>query len=505
MTRRFFLFGLLCLFQQMAFCDTRTSSQTVYVGSKFTVNPVTLSGLSTSKAMAGSAKFPEGPFAVAQTYHTVQIAGSSSSGLKGGYYTYEVTALQAGTFTITGGATVCTKVDWAISFGGGTNYWAKETQYNSFTLTVTVKPVPVVTQIIIPSSYTTNIGATYQFSPQIIESGASTSLSWYSSNTSVATIDNNGQMSAIGVGTTTITCTAHNGVSAHCEVTVNPILATSIALNVEDVELSTTEKVQLSATVLPANTTTPNVTWSTSNSNIATVDGSGLITAIAPGICDIVATTTDGSNLTASCRVNVLSDVLYTDIAVGVPSGTLVLPIQLKNTSAITGLQFELQLPDGVTVATNGDKLQATLSDRAADQSISGSKLANGNYQFVVFSGTSSALTGNEGAIAYITLDIDESMATGEYEISIKEVELTKTDGTSLHHKDLTSKLILTEALVGDINGDGKITVTDAVGIVNHVLHRTPSVFITKAADVNGDGNITISDAVKVVNIVLNK
>ena len=478
---------------------------TVTVGQTFTVNPVSLSGISTSNVLSGSAKFPDTDgLSVSSTSHSVHIVGANKPGwsnsLDGSYTTYSVKALKTGTYVITGSASRCKSYGHSMS-GTYTSYYVKEYESGSFTLTVTVVDV---TSISIPSTISVRIGDSYTFNPTIFQSGATTTLTWNSSNTSVATISN-GVLTTTGIGTTTITCTAHNGVSAHCEVTVNPILATSIALNVENVELSTTEKVQLSATVLPANTTTPNVTWSTSNSNIATVDGSGLITAIAPGICDIVATTTDGSNLMASCRVNVLSDVLYTDIAVGVPSGTLVLPIQLKNTSTITGLQFELQLPDGVTVAANGDKLQATLSDRAADQSISGSKLANGNYQFVVFSGTSSALTGNEGAIAYITLDIDESMATGEYEISIKEVELTKTDGTSLHHKDLTSKLTLTEALVGDINGDGRITVTDAVGIVNHVLHRTPSVFITKAADVNGDGNITISDAVKVVNIVLNK
>jgi len=289
-------------------------------------------------------------------------------------------------------------------------------------------------------------------------------------------------------------------------VTVNPVLATSVALNTSSAELTTGEVLQLSASVSPSNATNPAVTWSSTNSSVATVDGAGKVTAVAPGSCSIVATTADGTNLTATCTVNVPSDVLYTADAVGVPSGTLVLPIQLENASAITGLQFEMQLPEGVSVAedTQG-KLVAALSDRAADQSISASLLSNGNYQFVVFSGTSAALSGNEGAIAYVTLNMAESMATGEYAIGIKEVELTKTDGTSLHHKDLTSRLTLTEPITGDTNGDGKVTVTDAVGIVNHVLHRTPSVFIPAAADVNGDGSITISDAVKVVNIVLNK
>ena len=201
-----------------------------------------------------------------------------------------------------------------------------------------------------------------------------------------------------------------------------------------------------------------------------------------------------------------LSDVLYVDDAVGVPSGTVTLPIQLKNSSAITGMQFELQLPEGVTVATDKTgNLMASMSDRKSDQSISGARISNGNYQFVVFSPNSKALSGSDGAFAYLTLNIDASMSVGNYEVVVKEVELTKTSGESVHHKDMSSRLTLTEALLGDTNGDGKVTVTDAVGIVNHILERTPSVFITNAADVNGDGSVTITDAVSIINIILSK
>ncbi len=495
----------MCLLSLVTYGENKTISQTVYVGSTFSVNPVSICGFSTSKAMSGVANFPIGnAFSVASSYHTVQLAGNSTNGFKGGYNTYEVTALEIGTYTITGGSTICTEVGWSIG-SGGTSYWAKKTEYNSFTLTVTVKPVPQVTQIILPSAYTATIGDNYTFSPQIVEAGATTNLSWYSSNASVATISSSGNLTAVGVGVTTITCTAHNGVSAQCVVTVNPVLATTVTLNETTAELAIGENIQLSASVEPTNTTSKGVSWSTANSKIARVDGNGLVTAVAPGSCNIIATTTDGSNLTAMCAVKVLSDVLYIDDAVGVPSGMIVLPIQMKNTSAITGLQFELQLPEGVSVTEEKNKFVYSLSDRATDQNISGSKLSNGNYQFVVFSGTSSALNGSEGAIAYVTLNVAESMATGNYTIGIKEVELTKTDGTSLHHKDFTSKLTLTEAMTGDINGDGKVTVTDAVGIVNYILHRAPSAFITNAADVNGDGNITISDAVGIINIVLNK
>ena len=57
----------------------------------------------------------------------------------------------------------------------------------------------------------------------------------------------------------------------------------------------------------------------------------------------------------------------------------------------------------------------------------------------------------------------------------------------------------------GDANGDGAVTITDAVAIVNYILGNPSAEFVKKAADVSGDGNITITDAVGVVNIILNK
>ena len=57
----------------------------------------------------------------------------------------------------------------------------------------------------------------------------------------------------------------------------------------------------------------------------------------------------------------------------------------------------------------------------------------------------------------------------------------------------------------GDANGDGKVTITDAVAVVNYILGNTSTGFDAAAADVNGDGNVTITDAVGIVNIILNK
>ena len=58
--------------------------------------------------------------------------------------------------------------------------------------------------------------------------------------------------------------------------------------------------------------------------------------------------------------------------------------------------------------------------------------------------------------------------------------------------------------VLGDANGDGSVTITDAVAIVNKILGNASGNFNEDAADVNGDGQITITDAVGVVNIILN-
>lgn len=463
----------------------------VTVGESFTINPYADWGIPFADLLYSSDYSISDELAFDITPHGINM--------QNGTYKYcELRALKPGIYTYEETINYMKEVSEIPGASGP--------KWNTRLTVLYVIHVVDVIQISIPNNLSLIVGEELTLSPIITDSRATTTLTWQSSNTSVATVSENGTISAFNVGTTIITCTAHNGVLAQCVITVNPVLTTGVSLNTSSSELIVGKDFQLHATITPTNATYPGVTWSSTNSSVATVDGNGLVTAVGSGQCSITATTTDGTNLKATCQINVLSNVLYVDDAVGVPSGTIVLPIQLKNTTAITGLQFELQLPEGVTVAEDAaGKLQASFSDRAADQSISVSKLSNGNYQYVVFSGTSAALTGTEGAIAYTTLRVSENMTVGDYTIGIKEVELTKTDGTSLHHKDWTSKLTLTEVLLGDVNGDGKITVTDAVGIVNHVLHRTPSVFIMKAADVNQNGNITISDAVMIINIVLNK
>ena len=88
-------------------------------------------------------------------------------------------------------------------------------------------------------------------------------------------------------------------------IKVPDVIATSLTLDNEVLEMYPGDTVELTATVLPDNTTNKVVTWTSSDNEVATVDENGNVTAVSIGSATISATTTDGSNLTATCEVTV--------------------------------------------------------------------------------------------------------------------------------------------------------------------------------------------------------
>lgn len=130
-------------------------------------------------------------------------------------------------------------------------------------------------------------------------------VSWTSSNPAVATVDEQGHISAITVGTATITASTTDGtnLSDTCRIAVHPIIATGISLSRGLFSGIAGDTVTLTASFVPANTTNQAVTWTTNNPAVASVSEAGLVTILGVGMATVTATTTDGSNLSASCSV----------------------------------------------------------------------------------------------------------------------------------------------------------------------------------------------------------
>ena len=143
------------------------------------------------------------------------------------------------------------------------------------------------------------------------ETATNKSVAWTSSNEAVATVDANGVVTAIALGEVVITATTTDGsdLSASCQVTVIPTLAVSIEVTPNSVEAEENSEVQLSVNILPENATYKSVEWSSSNNAIASVNANGLVKIRKEGNVVITATTTDGTNLSATCSINVYSGI----------------------------------------------------------------------------------------------------------------------------------------------------------------------------------------------------
>ena len=143
-------------------------------------------------------------------------------------------------------------------------------------------------------------------------------VNWKSSNTSVATVDANGKVTAKGNGSATITVTTDDqGKTATCEITVAQWV-TRITLDKTTLALNEGQAVTLSPTISPSNANDKSVTWSSSNTDVATVDQSGKVTAVSKGSATIKATANDGSGVYGSCSVAVLQTSGAVDLGLSV-------------------------------------------------------------------------------------------------------------------------------------------------------------------------------------------
>lgn len=173
---------------------------------------------------------------------------------------------------------------------------------------IQIRIVPSVNAASITLNKTSSIlgiGKTDQLIPSIHPNNSTESITWSSSRPGVASVDNNGNVTGISEGVTTITAATESGLSASCtyRVVTNPVNVTGIKLNKTTDSILLRSGDNLTATVTPTNATDTNVNWVSSDEHVATV-ANGVVTAVNLGTTTITAVTEDG-NKTASCVVTI--------------------------------------------------------------------------------------------------------------------------------------------------------------------------------------------------------
>ena len=183
----------------------------------------------------------------------------------------------------------------------------------SIKITVTEKFIKVTSISLNKESVSLEVGESITLKATVKPDNATNKgIIWTSSDEAIAKVSSNGKVTAKSAGTATITATTKDGNKKDVTtITVKEkeiIAVTSISLNTTSLELDVGGAYTLTATVKPDNASNKGVTWTSSNTNIATVDN-GKVVAKSAGTAIITATTKDG-NKVATCTVTVKEKII---------------------------------------------------------------------------------------------------------------------------------------------------------------------------------------------------
>ena len=174
------------------------------------------------------------------------------------------------------------------------------TATSSITVVIGVKSVTLNT-----GSFSLLKGATFQAVAIISPSNAANkTVSWSSAVSNIATVSNTGLITAVNNGTGVISVFTQDGNKTASMIIRVTTAVASVRLNQTTVSLARSATYQLVPTILPSTASNTAVTWSSSNSAIASVSSTGLLRGVAIGSTTIVARTVDG-NFQAVCAVTV--------------------------------------------------------------------------------------------------------------------------------------------------------------------------------------------------------
>ncbi|SKD00934.1 Por secretion system C-terminal sorting domain-containing protein [Chitinophaga ginsengisegetis] len=182
---------------------------------------------------------------------------------------------------------------------------------SSFTAakTYTVIYIPVTSLTLDSTSANVFAGSTLQLNATINPAKASNKgVVWTSSDTTIAKVSSNGTISGIKQGDVIVTATSVDNplIAAQANIHVANVLATGLTLQPSTAIIGEKDTLRVKVNFLPANTTIKKVSWSSSNVTVATVDSTGLITAIKQGAATINVNTRDSSGVSAALPVTVV-------------------------------------------------------------------------------------------------------------------------------------------------------------------------------------------------------
>ncbi len=321
-------------------------------------------------------------------------------------------------------------------------------------VTVTAAPQVAVTGISLDkttiSLYVNDVST---ITPTVLPNNATNkTVTWSSSDASVATVNEKGTVTGKKAGTATITAKTVNGKTATCKVTVLQQV-TSVTLNKSEITLNKGNSETLKATINPSNASNKTITWETSNSDIATVDVNGKVTGIKEGKVTITANA--ANNKSAKCTVNVIIPVTK---------------ISLNKTTLTLDVGKEEVLKATITPNNASDKNVTWSSSNTNVASVDNGKITAKKAGTATITAKSS-----NGKTATCTVTITQPVTGVKLNKTSTTLEVGKTETltATVSPSDATNKAVTWKS------ANDKIAKVDANGKVTAVKAGTVTIMVT--------------------------
>ncbi|MBR4731026.1 MAG: leucine-rich repeat protein [Prevotella sp.] len=269
----------------------------------------------------------------------------------------------------------------------------------------------------------------------------------------------------------------------------------------DNVTMMVAEKRQLKFAVYPTNATNQTITWTSSNEKVATVNSDGIITGVAAGSVEITGKTIDGG-LEKKCQVVikpnkywlVSEEKVEEDIERGVR-----LPLALHNEDEARAIQFDVWTPENMSM----EEWNIELSGRASGYQLQTERISNKVIRVKVSSPTGGKFKNSDGEL--LTLSFYTGSKGGDYDVAIRNVHITGPNNFDFTAPDHIIRFSMPSYPMGDSNGDGKVTINDAVNTIDYILGRGCERFFWNLTNVNKDGDISVADITGIIDIVLER
>lgn len=184
----------------------------------------------------------------------------------------------------------------------------------------------------------------------------------------------------------------------------------------------------------------------------------------------------------------------------------MTLSVKMKNSVVAEGFQFDLELPEGITVAKDADGFaEAYLSTERTTtrktNTFEADFQANGALRVMAGSTNGSTISGNDGEVAIIKLNVASDVKEGTYPIVLRNISISDSNAQS-HDVDFVKSTLTVTGVLGDVDGDEYVTKADVTALTDYIMGRNPESFNYNNANINRDFDVDVADLVLLLNMV---